>query len=98
MTSPYADWKKDGLTVLLRVARTLCGIIQQWGGVIKSKYSENTAIVTLVELAEALCVALPSAQAEFDAYPSDDPLPPTDTSTILGIDPSAPAEPDPTEV
>jgi len=95
MTSPYADWKKDGLTTVIRLARGLCVVINRYGGVIKSKFSENAAIVALVVAAEALCAALPEAQAEFDAFPSDDPLPPADPSMTAGIDENAPAPPDP---
>lgn len=95
--SPYADWKKDGLTTIIKAARFLCGLVNQFGGIIKSKYADNPAIVALVIAAETLCAALPAAQAEFDAIPSDDPLPPSDPSTTPGIDTNAPEAPDPAD-
>lgn len=94
--SPYADWKRDGLVLVMRLARAVCGAISRYGHIIKSKYADKPAIVALVIAAETLCAALPNAQAEFDAIPSDDGTPPADPSTALGINPSAPpaGEPD----
>jgi hypothetical protein len=92
-TSPYADWKKDGLSKLIALASLLCGLIQKWGGVIKSKYADNAAIVALVLAAEALCAALPPAKEAFDSFSFDDSAIPGDTSTLPGINPGAdPAE------
>lgn len=95
MTSPYADWKKDGLNTLLKISRSICAVMTKWGGVIKDKYADQPDIVAMVVALEVVCGLLPAAQAEYDAFPSDDGLPPSDTSTILGIDPSAPPTGDP---
>lgn len=94
MTSPYADWKRDGLDLIMRLARAVCGAISTYGHIIKSKYADNVAIVALVIAAETLCAALPAAQAEFDAIGSEDDLPPSDPSGLPGINTEAPAPPD----
>lgn len=91
--SPYADWKRDGLTKLVGLARALCTLVQTFGGIIRSKYADNVAIIALLTACETVCNLLPEAITEFDAISSDDPLPPSDPSTINGINPDAPEPP-----
>ena len=95
MTSPYADWKRDGLDKLMKLARLVCALVSQFAHIIRSKYAGNPAIIALLTAAEGLCELLPAAQAEFDAMPADDPAYPSDPSTLNGIDPSAPPAPEP---
>jgi hypothetical protein len=94
MTSPYADWKKDGLKKLISLARVLCTLVNNFAHIIESKYSASPPILALLTAAKALCAALPSAIIEFDAIGYEDPLPPLDPSMLPGINPEAPAPPD----
>lgn len=94
MSSPYMDWKRDGLTRLVALARALCALVTTFGHIIRSKYASNVAIIALLTAAETLCAALPGAIAEFDAISSEDPLPPSDPSGLPGINPEAPEPPE----
>lgn len=89
MTSPYIDWKKDGLKAVMTAARVVCRLITTYGGIIKSKYAVYAEIVLLVNLAEALCAQLPAAQEDLDAFSFEDAPIPSDPSTLAGINPAA---------
>ena len=95
MTSPYADWKRDGLASLLKLAKALCSIVTTFAGIIRSKYSDQPNILALLAAIEAVCQLLPDAIADYDAFsPEDDPYP-ADTATLAGIDENAPDAPEP---
>lgn len=93
--SPYADWKRDGLSTLIKLARLLCNVVTSFAGIIRSKYADKPAIIALLTAIELACDALPDAQEEFRAIGSDDPEIPSDPSGLAGINPSAPAAGDP---
>lgn len=89
MTNPYADYEKTGYKRLLDLAKTLCRLVQQWEVVIRAKFSDNLAIMALLEAVLQLCVLLPAADAEYQALTLV-VTPPEDTSeTTPGYDPSA---------
>jgi hypothetical protein len=95
MTSPYLDFKRDGVDKLLRLAKGLCVLVQSFAHIIRSKYSGNVAIIALLTAVEGVCALLPDAQAEFDAFGSEDASFPSDPSTLNGINPSAGEAPEP---
>lgn len=95
MTSPYFEWKRDGLSTMIKVARFMCKLINEWAHVIESKYAEKPHILLLLGAAQAMCELLPAAQAEFDAFGFEDAPAPIDPSEMAGINPDAPDAPDP---
>jgi hypothetical protein len=93
--SPYANYRRDGLNRLLKLAQALCAIVTTFAGIIRSKYEGNPNIIALLAAIEAVCELLPPARDEFESIPSDDPLPPTNSTDITGINPNAPPAPSP---
>lgn len=91
MTNPYADYQRDGVDRLLQLCKAMCRIVQAWEAVIREKYGDNEAIITLLDTTLSLCALLPAADAEFKAISLDQTLPPADPSEAAGINPDAPA-------
>lgn len=96
-TDAYDDFKRDGLDKLIKLAKVMCATVNTFAPIIRGKYRDNVAIIALLEAISAVCSLLPEAQAEFDAFPPDDGLPPVDTSNIVGINPNAPIAPTPSD-
>lgn len=95
MSSQYLDYKKDGLTKLIQLAKTLCKLILTFEVIIRAKYGDNIAIIALVDAVKNLCALLPAADEAFSEFADDTPPPSEDPAEIPGIDPTAPPAADP---
>lgn len=91
-TNPLADRAKDGLPEMLKLARRMCLLVQQYKPVIVAKFGSNAIIMGLIVAIEVVCGLLPDAINEFVELDSDLSEPPADTGDIPGINPSAPPD------
>lgn len=89
MTSPLADFKRDGMTKLVGLAKVMCKTVTTFKPVILAKFGSNLAIVALIEAIEGVCTLLPEAENEFLAIHVDSTPPPADPADIAGLDPDA---------
>lgn len=90
-TNPYADYEKTGMDKMIKLAKVLCRLVQTFEVIIRAKFPDNVAIIALLEAIKNLCVLIPDADAEFQAYILDQTPPPSDPNEISGINPDAPA-------
>ena len=90
MPTPYSDYKRDGLTKLLKLGHFLCQTVSTFKAIIEAKYANEPRIIALLTAIEAVCALLPDAQTAMSEFAPDDDVPPTDTTTIAGINPDAP--------
>jgi len=89
MTSPLADFKRDGMSKLIGLAKVMCFTVTRFKPVILAKFGSNIAIVGLIEAIEAVCSLLPDAENAFLAIHLDETPPPNDPADIAGTDPDA---------
>lgn len=89
--NPYEDYQKTGMDKMIKLAKVLCRLVQTFEVIIRAKFPDNVAIIALLEAIKNLCVLIPDADAEFQAYILDQTLPPADPNEISGINPDAPS-------
>jgi hypothetical protein len=94
--NPYEDYQKTGLDKMIKIARTLCRLVQTFEIIIRAKFPDSVPINALLSAIAALCLLIPEAETEFRAYVVDATPPPSDALDTVGIDESAPpaASPD----
>lgn len=93
MVSDAASFKRDGVTTLINLAKTLCRIVNAFAFVIEAKYSDKPAIMALLTACRNLCDLLPAAQDEFYDPQGENEGMVEDPTEIPGIDPGAPLPP-----
>lgn len=89
--NPYEDYKKTGMDKMIKLAKTLCRLVQVFKVVIDAKFPDSVPIQALVTAILALCPLIADADAAFLAYELDATLPPADAGDTIGINPDAPA-------
>lgn len=85
--------KRDGMTTIINLAKTMCRLVQLFKPLILQKYSGSAPIMALITAIDGLCEALPAAQSDFydpQGENSDIEENPEETP---GINPGAPPEP-----
>lgn len=88
---------RDGGNKIVAAARALVIIVQTFGGYLIQKYGANSAIGLLVAAILNLAPLLPAADAQVIEYGGDNADIALDPLTINGINPDAPAPPEPPE-
>lgn len=96
-TDAYDDFTRDGLDKLIKLGQALCRTVSLFAPILRGKYRNEPTIIALVAAIETVCSLLPEAKATYDAFPSDDGLPPADVSNTLGINTNAPPAPTPAD-
>lgn len=94
-SSPYSDYERTGMDKAIKLAKTLCRIVQTFEVIIRAKFPDNGAIILLLEAIKNVCLLLPEADAEFLEYELSQIAPPADSGDTVGIDPTAPPAADP---
>lgn len=95
MPTPYEDYKKTGLDKMIKLAKTLCLLVQTFEVIIRSKFPDSVPINALLDAIKTLCLLVPDADAAFQEWVLDQTPPPADSADIAGINPDAPAAVDP---
>lgn len=88
-----AAQKRDGMTTIINLGKTMCRLVLSFKPVILAKYSTVPSIVALLSAIEAVCELLPAAESDWYDPSGDNTIPSDDPSEIAGIDPEAPAPP-----
>lgn len=91
MSNPYVDYQKTGLDKMIKLAKILCRLVQTFEVIIRAKFPDSLPIIALLEAIKNLCLLVPDADAEFQAFILDQTPPPADASEAAGINPDAPA-------
>lgn len=94
MPTPYEDYKKTGLDKMIKLAKTLCFLVQTFEVIIRAKFPDSVPIMALLDAIKALCLLIPDADAEFQQWILDQTPPPADSADIAGINPDAPEAPE----
>lgn len=94
MSNPavYDNRQRDGVASIQKLARQMCGVVSWARPIIELKYRNNTAMLALLTACEALCAALPAADAALIPEGEND-VPIENPELIPGTNPSAPAAP-----
>lgn len=91
MANPYESYEKTGLDKMIKLAKVLCRLVLTFEVIIRAKFPDSVPIIALLEAIKQLCVLVPDADADFQAYILDTTPPPADAGEAAGINPDAPA-------
>lgn len=95
MTNPYADYQKTGLDSMIKLAKTLCRLVQTFEVIIRAIFPDSIPINALLVAIKDLCVLIPEVETEFLQWETNTALPPADPLDTAGINPDAPEAVDP---
>lgn len=95
VANPYEDYQKTGLDKMLKLAKTLCRLVQAFEVIIRAKFPDSVPIKALLVAIANLCQLLPAADAEFAAWELNTAPVPSDPMDTGGINPDAPEAIDP---
>lgn len=90
MTNPYADYQKTGLDSMIKLAKTLCRLVQTFEVIIRAIFPDSIPINALLVAIKDLCVLIPEVETEFLQWETNTALPPSDPLDTAGINPDAP--------
>jgi len=88
-------YQRDGGNKIVMAARALVILVNTFAGVLVQKYGATSAIGLLITAIQNLAPLLPAADAQVIEYGGNNEDAAENPGDIPGIDPSAPAPPDP---
>lgn len=97
MSTPLENRQRDGVSSLIEFARQTCRIVGAFGFIIEAKYPPDSPVGLLYIAVKNVCNLLPAAEADFYSPQSDNSGVISDPNDIPGINPGAPAPPEPEE-
>jgi len=87
---------RDGIDRLVKLGKAMCAIVAAVSPLLLLKYPNNETIVELLAAIGAVCLLLPTVEAEFLVEEGTNEIPLESPELIPGINPSLPVAPDPT--
>lgn len=86
---------RDGLDRMVKLGKALCGIVAAVSPLLLLKYPDNETIAELLAAIGAVCLLLPTVEAEFLTETGTNEIPIETPELIPGINPGLPPAPDP---